>query len=97
MPEAVPPVEDSGYYNPESHALHLPSELISSRTLSPTGEILANMEAKLRFAQATDALSQCCILMRTSSEPEPNRGFSERFRTSLDKVQNLVRIHFPRI
>lgn len=60
MPEAVPPVEeveDSDYDNPESHALHLPSELISSRTLSPTGKILANMEAKLRFAQATDALS----------------------------------------
>ena len=44
-------------YVSQRHTLHLPSELISSRTLSPTGKFLANMEAKLRFAQATRALS----------------------------------------
>jgi hypothetical protein len=59
MPEAVSPaeVEDGDYDSPESVALHLPSGLIGSHPLSPTGQILANMEAQLRFAQATDALS----------------------------------------
>ena len=67
-PEAVPPVEDSDYDVPKSHALHLPSEPISSRMLSPTGKILANTEAKLRFAQATDASSGLCRSLAIRAE-----------------------------
>lgn len=56
-PEAILPTELSDHDNPESDTLRLPSELISSLTLSPASQALANMEAQLRFAQATDALS----------------------------------------
>ena len=68
MLEAAPPVEDNDYDNLESHALHLPSELISSPTLSPTGKILANMEAKLHFVQATDTLSGLCRSLTIRAE-----------------------------
>ena len=56
-PEAILPTELSDNNNPESDTLRLPSELISSLALSPASQALANMEARLRFAQATDALS----------------------------------------
>ena len=56
MPEAALLPEDGDCDEPESSSLHLPSVLIHSRSLSPAGQTLANMEAQLRFAQATDAL-----------------------------------------
>jgi hypothetical protein len=56
-PKAILPTEQSDDDNPESDNLRLPSELISSHMLSPASQALANMEAQLRFAQATDALS----------------------------------------
>ena len=56
-PEAILPTQQTDDDNPESDALRLPSELISSHMLSPRSQALANMEARLRFAQATDALS----------------------------------------
>ena len=56
-PKAILPTEQTDDDNPESNALHLPSELLSTRMLSPHSQALANMEAQLRFAQATNTLS----------------------------------------
>lgn len=49
--------ENDDQDEPEGIALRLPSELIGSRPLSPLAQTLASVEAPLRFAQATDALS----------------------------------------
>jgi hypothetical protein len=57
MPETIVPTRHEDQDEPESTTLCLPSELIQSHVLSPLAKTLANMEASLRFAQATDALS----------------------------------------
>ena len=57
VPEAVMPTDTEEEDKPECATLCLPSELVGSHPLSSCVQSLANMEASLRFAQATDALS----------------------------------------
>ena len=92
MPEAALPPEDSNCDEPKSSSLHLPSKLIGSCSLLLASQTLTNMEAKLHFAQATDALSGLRGSLAIHAELSKYKETQVRGQHANTRAQALLRL-----
>ena len=89
VPETVMPT-DTEEDKPECATLRLPSELVGSCPFSPRVQSLANMEASLRFAQATDAVSGLRQSLTIRAELSRYKGMQVRGQHANTRMRALL-------
>ena len=90
VPETVMPTDTEEEDKPECATLRLPSELVGSCPFSPRVQSLVNMEASLRFAQATDALSGLRQSLAIRTELSRYKGMQVRGQHANTRMRALL-------
>jgi hypothetical protein len=90
MPRAVVLTPNEDQNEPEHATLHLPSDLVGGDALSPLAQTLANMEASLRFAQATDALNGLRRSLAIRAELSRYQGMQVRGQHANTRARALL-------